>query len=873
VPRRAALHDLLHPRSRGVVAAVGLLAIVTIVDLAVGTDVVLVPLLVVGPLVAAVRCGAPAVAGVGAIAIALAILLVLPEGGLDDADNLTAVAAVAAGSVLAVAVAQARDRLAGTARQRGAALAAERVARRRADLLAQAGGLLESSTDPDGALAQIADLAIPELGDVGVVDVLDAEGRLRVTVTSAVAPEIADKIRRSRERYPLDMDGPHAVPTALRTGEAQLLPTMPDELLVSLARDEEHLELLRSARYRSAIAVPLVARGRALGVLSWMRVRDERPYDEDDLQLGRELAQRAALALDNARLFSEVKATEGRLERIVANLGEAVTAMAPDGTFVFANQAAAELVGFSSPAELLQAAPGELIGNYNLLDERAVPIPRETLPFVHALRGERPEPMLVRTVDPADGSDRWFVSRADPILGADGTVELVVAVTEDVTAVKRAEARERLLSSASKLLIAAYDVETTAEKAAWAAVPELADWARVDMTDERGVLREVAVAHRDLPKAEILREWRREFPPAEADGLGPWEVLRTGRSVVWDHVDPEDVERYAQSPRHRDFMRAIDTRSVLIVPLTAGERVIGTLQLATTGDSGRLLGAADVELAEELARRAALAIENARVHAARTHIASTLQRSLLPPRLPVVPGLTIAARFRAAGTATEVGGDFYDLFQGRSGWMVVVGDVTGKGPSAAAITSLARYTMRTAAMYEDRAHAMLERLNATLGADPDRRQICTAVCVGVRPDEASGGVRLEVVCAGHPSPLLITADGAVRQVGEPGTLLGAFPEGHWTAEDLDLAPGETLVLYTDGVTDTRGRDGRFGVNRLIAVLEQLGSREPDDVAQGIDDALQAFGEQRDDVALLVLQADAHRAPQASVVAASAATGG
>jgi serine phosphatase RsbU (regulator of sigma subunit) len=307
---------------------------------------------------------------------------------------------------------------------------------------------------------------------------------------------------------------------------------------------------------------------------------------------------------------------------------------------------------------------------------------------------------------------------------------------------------------------------------------------------------------------------------------------------------------------------------MVIVPMSLGDRVIGTMQLATTSESERRLGAEQLEIAEELARRAAIAVENARVHAERTHIAATLQHSLLPPRLPVIPGLTIAARFRAAGTATEVGGDFYDLFEARDRWMVMMGDVTGKGPGAAAITSLARYTMRTIAQYEDDPTDMLRRLNATLGDDPERRQICTAVCVAVRPARVGGGVGLEIVCAGHPSPFLLTADGGVEPVGCPGTLLGAFAEGRWTATEVELGPGDALVLYTDGVTDTRGPEDRFGADRLEALLREIGPAEADTTAQRIDDALQAFGEQRDDVALLVLRgAAADEAGGASVSAA------
>jgi serine phosphatase RsbU (regulator of sigma subunit) len=260
-----------------------------------------------------------------------------------------------------------------------------------------------------------------------------------------------------------------------------------------------------------------------------------------------------------------------------------------------------------------------------------------------------------------------------------------------------------------------------------------------------------------------------------------------------------------------------------------------------------------------------MAVDHARVHAARTHIATTLQRSLLPPRLPVVPGLTIAARFRAAGPVTEVGGDFYDVFEGRGRWMVMMGDVTGKGPGAAAITSLARHTMRTVAQYEDDPTEMLRRLNDTLGADPERRQICTAVCVLVRElGGAGGGVGLQVACAGHPAPLLVGANGVVRPVGRPGTLLGAFAEGRWTVTEVELAPGDSLVLYTDGVTDTRGPEGRFGAERLEALLREIGPAEPEEIAGGIEARLQAFGEQRDDVAVLVLRASADGAPQAAI---------
>ena len=285
----------------------------------------------------------------------------------------------------------------------------------------------------------------------------------------------------------------------------------------------------------------------------------------------------------------------------------------------------------------------------------------------------------------------------------------------------------------------------------------------------------------------------------------------------------------------------------------AGDRPIGVMTLGTDV-SARVLGPAELELAQEVAVRAGVAVENARVHGVRAHIATTLQRSLLPPRLPAVPGMTIAARFRAAGEASEVGGDFYDLFAVDGAWMVVIGDVTGKGPEAASITSLARYTMRTAAVYEESASGVLERLNAALVVDPDRRQICTVVAARIvsAPD---GSVVVTVACGGHPAPFRLHG-GRAEPVAAAGPLLGAFETGRWPETAVRLGPGESLVLYTDGVTDTRGPAGRFGDDRLAGVLAGATDLDPDEIANRVDAALLAFedGPQRDDVALLVIQA-------------------
>jgi serine phosphatase RsbU (regulator of sigma subunit) len=206
---------------------------------------------------------------------------------------------------------------------------------------------------------------------------------------------------------------------------------------------------------------------------------------------------------------------------------------------------------------------------------------------------------------------------------------------------------------------------------------------------------------------------------------------------------------------------------------------------------------------------------------------------------------------------------------------VVIGDVTGKGPAAAAITSLARYTMRTAAMYERSPAQVLARLNDALAVDPERRQLCTAVCARIEP-AGDGTVVATVARGGHPPPFLVSAGGGARDVGTPGPLLGAFEDAGWEEQVVVASLGDALVFYTDGVTDTRGEGGElFGQDRLAALLDSATALEADALASRIDGAVQAFerGQQRDDVAMLVVRAGAEESSAllGAAVAAGQAT--
>ncbi len=233
-------------------------------------------------------------------------------------------------------------------------------------------------------------------------------------------------------------------------------------------------------------------------------------------------------------------------------------------------------------------------------------------------------------------------------------------------------------------------------------------------------------------------------------------------------------------------------------------------------------------------------------------LARTLQQTLIPPTPPAVPDLDVAAAYRPAGDGTEVGGDFYDVFSlGQDDWMVVLGDVRGKGPEAAVVTALVRYTVRALAVATRRPCLLLEQVNDTLLQHSSDR-FCTAVLVRLRRRE--GGWRAEIGVAGHPAPLLMRADDRARQLDLLGPLLGVIEDATYTDREIFLGPGDTMLLYTDGVTEASGPSGFFGDDRLLAMVDSGPTGSSAEVVDNVLTQVLAFqsGVARDDIALLAL---------------------
>jgi serine phosphatase RsbU (regulator of sigma subunit) len=591
-------------------------------------------------------------------------------------------------------------------------------------LLIEAGAVLASSLDLTTTMGQVARLTVPRLADLCVIDLRDEDGSIRDVAVASADDELARELEELRASYPLDPHGEHPVAQVMRSGDPVLLPEMTSALLSSFAQGSKHAKFMIDHGYRSAVVAPLLARERTLGALSVLRLGTGAPYGKEDMDLVLELARRAALAIDNARLFSELH---------------------------------------------------------------------------------------------------------------------------------RAQMAESFMAEASRVLASSMDYGETLKRVTRLVVPQIADWCAIDLLSEQGEIERVAVHHLDPARLEVAKRLDRDYRPTLDEPAGVPAVIRTGVARIFTDIQPDALAHYARDAEHLELLRSVGASVMIIVPMVGATSTIGAITLVSS-ELTRKLSPADLALAERLARRAGTAVENARLYTERSRIAHTLQQALLPESLPDVPGAEIEARYCAAGELNEVGGDFYDVFEhGTDRWMLLIGDVCGKGPRAAGVTALARHTLRAAAMSGQSLQEMLGTLHQALRLQPPGSDLCTACLVTM--EYASGHTRLTVALAGHPPPLIIDPDGAARQIGQPGTLLGVLDPIDITETQAEMQPGETLLLYTDGVPDAGRSDKQLGEQGLIELCRKGPALNLGELLEHIEHvALEhAEGSLRDDLALLGLR--------------------
>lgn len=451
-------------------------------------------------------------------------------------------------------------------------------------------------------------------------------------------------------------------------------------------------------------------------------------------------------------------------------------------------------------------------------------------------------------------------------------VAVVLAVVLFVRRERRVRRRFRILADTAAVSDAGGSLEQTFDAILDILVPSIADFCMIDLFREDGTVERAAVrlAPGAWPRVEEGMAARRpSIPDHMLAGAGSASL----EPRFFERIDEDTLRELADGPRDLELLRRLEPRSSVTVALNARGKVTGALTLGVAW-SGRRYRRSDAHFAWILSGRVALALDNCglfadleRAERARAEIAETLQRGLLPSPLPHIPGWSVAATYRPAGAQNEVGGDFYEVCKVPGGWMLAIGDVTGRGARAAAITALARYTLRTAAMLSGDPVVALSTLNRALLARGDA-SLCSVAAVALSDDPLEP-VRIAV--AGHPPPLLLDGE-EVEEVAPADPVLGAFRAIDWRISTSEVRPGEQLVMVTDGIAETHGPGGRFGESRLREELRGAGN--PALAAQRLEAALQDFasGALEDDLAILAIARTSSAVPSgpAEAVALSGA---
>jgi len=556
-------------------------------------------------------------------------------------------------------------------------------------------------------------------------------------------------------------------------------------------------------------------------------------------------------------------AERGLLRAVFQSAPAPLFVLEPDGTVRRANGRAGELIGVSPGY-----ATGRPLTAFIDLPSRAA-VQSQLAAVARTGKARRVECRLLGPAGPFDAS-----LMADVTTLQEGARLLVVTVTDPApapgearaaatgtdgqassrhrrggadTAVQSMTRRMDMVTSVTRLLLdnSTFSEAVTLQRCARLLAGDIASWVIVDVERAGQLRRQFVVGPHDGASEELARRVRAVDP---APGSVPAQVHTAAKSVLLARAD--DTAVLGTDSEGTPLLMLLGATSLLSVPISDGVTGYGVLTLGRLAAEGHF-EIADLGLAEQLGEHLGVAIRVDRMFRHRSSVAEALQGSLLPARLPDVPGLDLSAAYLPASEGLEVSGDFYDVFPVQGGWAITVGDVCGKGQEAAAMTAAARHAIRVLAHWNPDPVDVLAKVNEVILAGDYEDRFVTAKLAYLRWDGRR--VRVDLASAGHPGPAFVHPDGRVDMLTGGGLPLGLFPQADPEREELELATGDLLFFYSDGVTEARSADMDFFEERLADELAGLAGRPAAEVARMIQGLVASFSQEelRDDMTIVV----------------------
>jgi PAS domain S-box-containing protein len=697
-------------------------------------------------------------------------------------------------------------------------------AKNRAELLSEAETIFERSFATPQVISDLAALAVETFATFCYYDGAEEDGAL--TRRSAMHRDPAWQ-RRFDDAGPNELPWrrPHLPDPTLASGAARFIVPVEETWIESIAFDIAHRDALLALSINSIMAVPLVARGRNFGVLTFGRSAPSPPFNDEDLATAKELARRAAATLENAHVYALARDNERRAAAIADAVPQIFWTALDDGTIDWYNRRWYEYTGQEPESD---AGPGWEAAQHprDLPDVqrewRRSLVTGKPFEMSHRLRG-------------TDGVYRWFLTRVVPQSGENGAIARWYGATTNVDAERRATLQLAFFAELGQRLTSLPTLDATLDAVVESLVPNFADWAMVELHDDGETY--VAAAEHAAPalRRDLHELMGRRNPDGTTLAVGD-DAIRTGRPAI------------VYSDRPAPDAGAAGFTSAVAVPLIVDSGVRGVLTLAMVEAAGAFSDA-DLPFVQEIARRISPALARAEIYERERRIAQTFQNAVLPRRLPDIPGLRFDALYEPGKTEALVGGDWFDAFRLADGRIVLtIGDVVGSGLAAATAMGEARQSIRGAAAINPDPAVLLDAADRILSEGQDDRYATAWVGI-VDPIDFS----LRYASAGHPQPMVRDANSTVRLLesdGLPLGLSGSLAQRRTTVTTF-IEPGSLLLLFTDGLIES-SRDALRDEALLIAALAATPPNRRA-TARELRDAVLGNEAAHDDVAILLVE--------------------